>query len=352
MIISKTTSNTINLLKCILCIGVVFIHAQFRPGESVLLFDTKWGGVDYQHLTSFFRFFVDLCLDKVCVPLFFSISGFLFFLKPPENDFLKWFLSKYKSRFSSLLVPYIIANGVFIAISVIGVVIQGGAIDMHKVFDGFWAYETGLPADPPLWFLRDLMLCVLFSPVIYFIIKKTSWLLPVSLGIMWITGYPHIGFVVWKLKAYFFFSIGAWLALRQIDCVEMVKKNWYILLYLVFYIIILASYLFFNYDCLLRISVIAGFPFFISIAKTISGKMKKTVSSSLVVATFFIFLYHYLIANLMWRLYCALIGTSEIALFASYFLGAVTTIAILYFVYCILNKITPKFTFVLVGGRG
>ena len=45
MKLSAESTNTINLLKCILCIGVVFIHAQFSPGESSLLAGQTWGGV-------------------------------------------------------------------------------------------------------------------------------------------------------------------------------------------------------------------------------------------------------------------------------------------------------------------
>lgn len=352
--LSKSSSDSINLLKCLLCIGVVFIHTSFRPGESTLLFGTNWEeGVDYLRIKLFLQIFVHLFLMQICVPLFFMVSGFLFFLKAPEDLFcLKWFLNKWKSRIKSLLIPYLIANSIFIVfIEGFNFFIGGGTFDLLKIFSGFWEYDNGLPADPPLWFVRDLIMAVLLSPLFFIIIKKSSWLLPVLIGVLWMVDFSEDSFVLWKPKAYFFFSLGAWLAIKQIDWVALFRKGPWLILYFILYISILSLYLLYENKVFLTISVPLGFSLFISLSKTITVSMTKVVEQKYVVITFFIFLYHYYIAPFMWRPYCVFFGTSEVALLFAYLFGALTTIVLFYYFYILINKFLPKFTSLIIGGR-
>ena len=84
-----TNGNKIDLLRVVLTVGIVFRHASMTE-EGVM----KW----------------IILLTEVCVPLFFALSGYLFFHNLPENPNAGWFGKKIKSRFFSLFIPYIIAN--------------------------------------------------------------------------------------------------------------------------------------------------------------------------------------------------------------------------------------------------
>ena len=55
---------------------------------------------------------ISLCLGEIGVPLFFTISGYLFFLNYSKYDYYR----KIKTRTKSLLVPYLIWNTFFICV--------------------------------------------------------------------------------------------------------------------------------------------------------------------------------------------------------------------------------------------
>lgn len=122
------------------------------------------------------------------VPVFFFISGFLFFNTDVWNNGV-W-LSKIKRRMHTLLIPYIIWN--IYAILVLWIVIKGMHImhiedgyvftpSLQNIVNCFWKYNgalSGVPALPlfPIniatWYIRDLMLLCLASPLIFHALKK------------------------------------------------------------------------------------------------------------------------------------------------------------------------------------
>ena len=96
MKLDKELSKQIDILKFGLIVGVVFIHINTNDivFKSQILTDLK--------------FFISEILSRSSVPLFFAISGFLFFnnLSPSIENFFK----KYKNRFFSLIIPFLFWN--------------------------------------------------------------------------------------------------------------------------------------------------------------------------------------------------------------------------------------------------
>ena len=85
---------TLDLLKVLLCVGIVVRHA-----ELVGMVDRSAAFAGFNRGMMLFT--------ELCVPMFFVISGYLFFLNVPEKPNGRYFVNKIRSRVFTLLVPYL-----------------------------------------------------------------------------------------------------------------------------------------------------------------------------------------------------------------------------------------------------
>ncbi|MCR4859754.1 MAG: acyltransferase, partial [Bacteroidales bacterium] len=155
-----------------------------------------------------------IILTKVCVPLFFVISGYLFFRNMPEKPDVRWFWGKISSRFFTLVIPYLIANIIawvcyYFAITQVPSMVSGFFGDSWK--DPLFVFWTG-PVNLSLWFIRELIVAVLLSPLVYLLVRYLGWWGVLALGVLWAL---KIG-----PAPEFFFSAGACLGIRKIQPVE------------------------------------------------------------------------------------------------------------------------------------
>lgn len=193
VLISKTIDN----LRFPLTVGVVFIHFYIGNGLNI-------SGITYGMENPDWYYFivniVSLVFAQISVPLFFVISGFLFFLG--SNDFNSdLYISKIKKRVKTLLIPYILWNVIavvwelkcfipflsayfppvelkFSVIRIINTFIcesnnmgifihPGGELEKNATC----TVENVFPIHVPFWYVRDLILLVVLTPVIYRFIK-------------------------------------------------------------------------------------------------------------------------------------------------------------------------------------
>ena len=120
---------------------------------------------------------------------------------------------KIRKRTFSLFVPYMLWNTIAIIVT-IGFMVLRTMLKSHnwnEILDyiysviplGYWVFSArelsatnivGIhymeftPVDAPLWFVRDLMVMVLISPLIYHLIKRFSKIALIVLSICFITG--------------------------------------------------------------------------------------------------------------------------------------------------------------------
>lgn len=240
-------SQSIDILRFPLAIAVIFIHSS---PAIVNIEGAPFSLLSAQGLYNLSIIILSKVLASCAVPTFFLISGFLFF-----RNFTKWswngYTRKLKSRVKTLIIPYFSWNAlVFLSVILLKIKnIHLGEQSWLQLYDyikdewmacfwdyskwetlgniiGYSTYNTA-PIDIPLWFLRDLIIMVLLSPIIYCYIKKCKiggilLLLVAYLTNIWIS-VP--GF---SIAAFFFFSLGAYFAINNMNIVLFSRMRWLI----------------------------------------------------------------------------------------------------------------------------
>lgn len=152
-------SNKKTLVQFVLSLLVFFIHFRvFSAFKSASV------------LSDFFG--ILLTTTHVAVPLFFAISGALFF----RGFRLQQTLSKWKSRVSSLCIPYLVWNSLWLILALLGNytplgVFLGGVkadLSLENVLIGVFRYGYF----EPFWFIYQLIILTVMCPFIYLLIKN------------------------------------------------------------------------------------------------------------------------------------------------------------------------------------
>ena len=246
--ISSLTSSTISALRFPLTVGVVFIHFNVLSDNLAVR-----GTGNAEHfptwLVCMFNLFSEV-LPRIAVPLFFIISGYLFFR---SGFMIRTYTDKLRRRVRTLLVPYILWNLLYLirtafrdipAFSGLSHDTAQANWSLSAVLACFWDKSRGVfpvpassyiyPQDFPLWYVRDLMVMVVLAPVLYWMLKKVGWLAVVVLGMVWLTLHSICNITYWGqfFTAAFFFSWGACYGLKGMDLVASMRhRTWIALLY-------------------------------------------------------------------------------------------------------------------------
>ena len=87
-------------------------------------------------------------------------------------------------------------------------------------WDIFWAREPSepggmpMPINYPLWFIRDLMVLVVFSPLVYAMVRYLRQYALALLGFLWLI-YDGVSSPGLSPTAWFFFSLGAFYSVHR-----------------------------------------------------------------------------------------------------------------------------------------
>lgn len=174
MNISNDISNRITVLRFPLIIGVVYVHAySVRDVEAV--------NGEVGHIALFVQNLISQSLVRMAVPLLFILAGFLLFQRYELS--VNSVKAKLGSRIKSLLIPFLFWN---IACLLFFALIQSLPF-LSSFFseksDRICAYDTydyfasifGLGRMPivyQFWFIRDLMILVIISPIVLLLAKR------------------------------------------------------------------------------------------------------------------------------------------------------------------------------------
>ena len=356
-----------------LIVGVVFIHSF---GKS---FD--YNAIDFAHLTgidcyNLFRVSISQVLTHVCVPTFYLISGYLFFIGLEKWNW-KTYLNKIKKRIKTLLVPFLIWNTICILLALYGVFRHEGLIGVQSFFANnnymhlYWDCKawnldrTNLlgggniatsPYCVPLWFLRDLMVVCVCSPLLFILFRFTRAVGVILLTVLYITGVfvPVSGF---SIMAFLFFGMGAYCRMNGIDTTKSTYR-YRKLIYVVTIILWVVCTMLNGHNTkpgniVYPFYVIVGCMSTINIATFFVEKRKIKMPEFFSKASFFIYLLHTIwVISIVTNVACKIFGeTNPLLLTVNYLLVPIVTIAICLLAYCILNKLAPALLHVLTGDR-
>lgn len=153
-LVTKNNYSSLDLLKFIMAIIVIAIHTH--PFENYL----------NGRLADIYSTII-----KIAVPIFFTISGFLFQKKLNSYTSLKK-IEFYRNYCKNLIKTYLIWTGIYLPLTLYGLINEEGSI-MHKFFlffrgvflkgENYYSW--------PLWYL----LAMIFSMnILYFLFKKKT----------------------------------------------------------------------------------------------------------------------------------------------------------------------------------
>lgn len=351
-------SQTIAYLRFPLIIGVVFIHAYY--GDTTLLGQLSPvmnpGSACY-YITQFFS----QVLGRISVPLFFFISGFLFFF---NNDLtLKNCTDKLKRRVHTLLIPYLIWGTLALLFfsAVVRIPFLSAMYPIQSklmanfngwdILSSFWMLNDGLPLSGQFWFIRDLMLAVLFAPIFKLLVVHFKvYSLAFFILLCAILSYFHI--VGFGITTFFYFFAGAYFSINKYNVVLQFRKLFTVSCFL--YPIFAFADLF-TKSCSFnvyidKIGILAGIIFFLNLASYLLENKNIHVIKFLSEATFFVFAAHEPLQTFIKGIaFQILKPTMEWQVIVLYFLIPAITILICLGMYNLLSKHLPRVMRVLTG---
>lgn len=345
--IDKTLSEKLNFFSCICMVMVIVIHSHYTEaqGHAIAMAIQNFCGTNG--------------LSSIAVPMFFIISGYLFFHN--TNTAIDC-LPKIKKRVITLGIPYLFWN---VAILVFFIIVA--YTPFHKYINStiiesnesisMFLYECLIkPAGFHLWFLRDLLLLVLASPIIYICVRY--------LRLIFLIIILSTTFINYDFSSILYFSLGAYLALGNYSTKHINKPLKHLLFILsgIYFCLGLTVAVFdiklYLYTNAYKTSyILAGLLFMwmlydYMIAKfTFSNKIR-CLWLNIGAYSFFIYCFHEPTFALIKKVMLSLFNVSTPSLIILYFCNVLIMIWIAYIAGITLEKFFPKIYKIISGGRG
>ncbi len=343
-------SDKLRLLSLVSIVLVVYIHSGFHYTDSEV------GGMV---LNYYLQEGISGMLGRLAVPLFFAISGFLFFRGTEEDE--KVVYQKLRRRVRTLVIPFIFA-ALFQPIVFLLLEHTPAASYMNTSFSQYltepwWKilcriFYYDFPNETPfafqLWFLRDLIIVMCFTPLLWKMkrIRLGMEAFMFMMLVLILLDLKHV-----PSKAFFWFCFGAqylqglrWSSITPIlllsyclfSVLQLVFPNDLWIYFEVPIILVGLLCLWAYYDKLIPQSFI------------LSSQKSLWVLCQCI---FFVYLYHMPLLHVVRKGIVAILHPSSLTYALSYLISPWILIVILVAVSILLNKYMPKFYSLLVGGR-
>ncbi|MDE6282997.1 MAG: acyltransferase [Muribaculaceae bacterium] len=313
--------------------------------------------------------FIISFLKNYPVPVFFFISGFLLYLGDRPANYYRIKLRKLPRE---IIFPYLFWTVFAIVIFAIYRSTQGASVRDALAIPAGGNYLPGevkwliknfigtpWPANLPLWYVRDLLLLIIVSPILHYLLKWSKGWILVLFGALYIVfNNDNVGLRF--LTGLFFFSTGYWVRYMGIDILRVAGKCFIpaMVIYLT-----CAGYYFVNFDmatddtigmplfnCILKnIAVIAFLPLIFHLVSRGIAKKRIDVNPMLASASFFVYVTHYPIKHAVVRLCEFSFGGMPVGGLIALMVATIATTLLLTAVYLLLKRYLPRFMRVIDG---
>ncbi len=352
-------SKVFDFLRFPLIIGVIFIHNYGLEGDWSELCEV----VNPQTQMPLFyisNVLFSQVLGNIAVPLFFFMSGYLFFYNTDFNK--EVYKRKLKSRCKTLLMPYLFWNAapvlLFLTIAKLPFLSPffNRTFDFNLAFlvDAFIGNSEGFPLAYQFWFIRDLMVVVVFTPLIYWFLQRTKSIGLAMIGLCWLLDFSLLIFTS-STSAWFFFMAGAYLSINKKNVLTVFSLfgNWVYALYALVAVADLCTKgMIFN-PYLHNVGILLGIMACFRLSAYLIGERNVKVSPFLAASSFFIFAVHeqWLLTTIRRVINLTFNPSGDMVMTFLYFGYVILTVLIALALYYVLQKTMPRFTAFITGGR-
>lgn len=353
-------SDKLRIISFISIVLVVLLHSY---NLNVPLLDINSYQANFYNL--FIQNFFVEGVARVAVPILFLISGYLFFLKIRAVDFS--FVVQNKNRLKTILIPYLFWSiwGLFLhfVLQHISFSRQFFVNDLVTDYSLLQLIDTLFlhPLPYQLWFLRDLMVLSLISPILFYAIKRLKIIFLFLLLLIWLNLFSF-RFVVFAKDSILFFSIGAYFAIFNIDVVLKMMSRFLSLKFFLLWLVVLLLRSYFISVCdvfslvnqfLQKINIIIGVIAMWGMYDLLSLEFNplQAIFCKLSGYSFFIYAFHEPLLKIIKKGLIYINGNIDAFSLLNFFLAPLLVIVISIFGAHFLKRIMPKFYLIITGGR-
>ncbi len=351
-------SKKIRVLSLILMVFVVYIHAYNMSvnlqADRVLI---------AKGYNSILQNFISWGMARVAVPMFFLISGYLFFFNIDADDWAQ-LLVKIKTRFRTLAVPFLLW-------SVLGILFYYFLQTFppsQKFFSrelireytvGDYLYRIFIdPVPYQFWYVRDLFLLSLLSPLISWFLREAGFRYLLVLIGLWFIEFDYVFF---RPESILFFSLGSLIAIRKLWILHYqmprvyllaFTASWFLLIGIKTYLSYISFESFWVHNTLIKLSLICGILSvwgYLDLRNMHKGLLHWLLFFSQY--TFFLFASHEPILKIYKRVGYVLLGRTETASLLLYSFIPLLLIATCILGAMLIKRSLPKLYGTLTGGR-
>lgn len=258
--------------------------------------------------------------------------------------------NKLRSRYRTLFVPYVVWNIILYCeflfkVYILGYpsygIIDGDTVNRWKMLEGFVYIEQagGLPYAFAFWFIRNLMVFIILSPLVWLVARK--WWIAVAVLVLQHVFYIRFYFMEW-------FIIGAALSLNGFNPEKIRIRN--LAAAALGIITLLTALARFNISMpggadkfLFCVEVMAATSFLYYLSARISRSHDRPLLHTATSSTFFIYAFHQCFCFLCVKIWASIFGYATLASCLTIFCCAFfTTSGISFAMYLLLKKFSPR----------